>query len=863
MAKEITCWAQEVLCTELFNAGCIVTALVHRDLKRQGAKYTSATYLNGDRATVSDKVWIGNQTPWLLHENGGGTKSVIDDYMEANGIKDFFVAVRQLAQVAGLDMPKGNQEFNRKAWEHQRTVEGIREEIQDYFVFCLHNGTSQGCTQARAYLTSRGYTEAEIDGIGLGYIPSQDALTKYLLETMHHTQAEIDKVLKYARGNEEANVLNGYIGRTNVISIPYRINGHLEGWNFRTSTSEEQYNSQGAKIGKYQVCGGIERSKGFFNQATRCKHVVVVEGELDCLLATARGVEDVVAIGTNDINPDQVKNAMTRGARSFTICLDYDLDQETGANKASQVAKTLKAIDTILDAGCERVYVCNLPAPAPGEKKTDPDSLMKRGGVGAFKEALSHKQAYWGYWFSNIVSKYTRIEEELGREIGDDDMQQYLQDFNQEIADKYSRIVSITDKAMFAKLYNQAGERLGIQPGDLEEEARRLANLRRKTEQRESLTALLQKGLQEVKNGKIEDVGQALALGVAEIMHQDTGVDYSEITRADTLEDMYTEGNNQPGGLETEYKIDNWRLCLPAGQLAVIAGRTGHGKTVMLLNLLLQVAKRYPNKRFVYFGYEESALKVKQYALNIFANIDSLSNYDWISNRDQLERLFRECKPRETPSFIPGRAWEKLKNKLVEFTDLLESGRIEIKAVQYNSSELVGAIRYLAKRDDVGGVFVDYFQKLRLPASQYRGYNSRQEELKQICIDLNNVAVCTGMPICLGAQYNRKVTNLAQMDASNVAEASDIENIVHTLLGIWDLTRKPFSASDADKNVIGAKTGNKENGLFVQVHKHRGHQADKYAIWDYNKNTQRVSQPGEQPGEEQDTEQDDLPEFHF
>lgn len=862
MANDITTWVQENLCTELFNGGGVVTALGHRKLQHRGDKYTSATYLNGDQASERDKVWIGTKTPWLLHENGGGYKSVVDDYMEANGLKDFIVAVRELAKIAGVEVPKGDKTFNLQEWLHQHTVEGIREEIQEYFVYCLNNTTSQAGKKVQEYITSRGYTQAEVEAIGLGYIPSQEALTQYLLETKKHTQAEVDQVLKYTKENGEVcNVLNGWIGKHNVISIPYRINGHLEGWDFRTSTSEDVFTNKGEKVKKYQACGGLARSKGFFNQGTRCKDVVLVEGELDCLLASARGIADVVAIGTNSVNIDQVRNAIAKGARTFTICLDYDLDQATGTLKADQVTKALKAIDTIQEAGCYRVYVCNLPAPAPGETKTDPDSLMKKGGIGALKEALTHKQAYWGYWFSTLCAKYKRIEEETGRTIGDDDMQQYLQEFNQEMCEYYGRIVSITDKAMFAKLYNQVGEVLGILPGDLEEEATRLANLRRKTQQRDDLTTLLQKGLQEAKNGKIEDVMQHVALGVAEISNKGTGVDYREVLQADTLEDMYTEAQNQPGGLETKYKIQDVKFTLPGGQLAVIAGRTGHGKTVMLLNLLLQVAERYPDKRFIYLGYEESALKVKQYALNIFANIDKLSIYPGVSNRDQLEKLFREGQPGERPSFIPAYTWSSLKRKIEQFTDLLESGRVQIKTVNYTSTDLVGVIELLAKQGNVGGVFIDYFQKLRLPASQYRAYNSRQEELKQICIDLNDVAIRTGLPITLGAQYNRKVVNLACMDSTNVAEASDIENIVHTLLGIWDLTRKPFSASATDLETITNRTGGKTEGMFVMAHKCRGHQADAYEIWDYNKNTQRVSQPGEdQPGE---SNEDDLTEDLF
>ena len=46
------------------------------------------------------------------------------------------------------------------------------------------------------------------------------------------------------------------------------------------------------------------------------------------------------------------------------------------------------------------------------------------------------------------------------------------------------------------------------------------------------------------------------------------------------------------------------------GELAIVAGRTGHGKTTVILNLLLHWLENYPNDRFILYSYEIPAESV-------------------------------------------------------------------------------------------------------------------------------------------------------------------------------------------------------------------------------------------------------------
>jgi KaiC/GvpD/RAD55 family RecA-like ATPase len=47
-------------------------------------------------------------------------------------------------------------------------------------------------------------------------------------------------------------------------------------------------------------------------------------------------------------------------------------------------------------------------------------------------------------------------------------------------------------------------------------------------------------------------------------------------------------------------------MRIPQGALSIVSGRPGHGKTSLLLNLLLSLLSQYPDQRFYLFSYEEA-----------------------------------------------------------------------------------------------------------------------------------------------------------------------------------------------------------------------------------------------------------------
>ena len=134
-----------------------------------------------------------------------------------------------------------------------------------------------------------------------------------------------------------------------------------------------------------------------------------------------------------------------------------------------------------------------------------------------------------------------------------------------------------------------------------------------------------------------------------------------------------------------------------------------------------------------------------------------------------------------------------------------------------------------------GAIFIDYIQLLNLPEGKYKTY-SRQEEIKEICIALKDVAVETGLPIILGAQFNREVVNQLRIHATKIGEAGDIERIANLIVGFWNNNFKPL-ATDGELREIGSIT---PDTLYTTILKNRGGRVGLEETLSFNGNTGKI-----------------------
>ncbi len=282
-------------------------------------------------------------------------------------------------------------------------------------------------------------------------------------------------------------------------------------------------------------------------------------------------------------------------------------------------------------------------------------------------------------------------------------------------------------------------------------------------------------------------------------------------------------------GVRVGIKVGGIDLELPGGAITIAAGPTSHGKTTLLINLAKGVLENNPEKSVYFFSYEESMSAILSLFLNTYMGKEVSKN-----NRRSIESFFREgsCK-----HIKEGCQNLFISDKNAFFEDPINNGRLIIHYSDMAAEQLVQAIRFIRKnRDDVGAIFIDYMQLLN-PLNS--GKLSRQEQLKHICLMLKDCAVETGLPIILGAQFNRQVTCEADLSPIYISEAGDIERIASLILGFWNRNFLGFSR-EGNQTKKGDVIKEPRDEIYLEVLKGRKIGNGHNTILNFNGNIGKI-----------------------
>lgn len=310
--------------------------------------------------------------------------SVIDRLMADYNLANMYEVNCYVAQRFGLKMPTpgGYSEVKTRK-------EKLLELLEDYFAWILQNGDNGNCVAARAYLERRGFSSEWVKKLRFGLVPAWSKVEEYV-KSKGFTLDELDEAC-YVKGENG----NSSVGFLHLLAIPYRSNGYLKGFLFRAIDR--------TVTPKYKANAGLDRKNSFFNiaQGYENKELIVVEGELDALTATANGFKDVVAIGGSEISGErrnQIFDAFNRGTSKITLCLDLDNDKDGNANYGKRYLSNMKSIMTILNIRPEfrELYVAEF------KSTTDPDAFIHTEGAEAFAKILAKAKPWWEYVASEM-----------------------------------------------------------------------------------------------------------------------------------------------------------------------------------------------------------------------------------------------------------------------------------------------------------------------------------------------------------------------------------------------------------------------------------------------------------------------------
>jgi len=805
-------WMERELYPALFDN--MANVLPEFEFKRVGSKWISTNTLkiNGEAGSSKGKVYVYANTPGLLKDWRVGVKPIVKYLMERRN-KTYFEVVEALSRTVNLKPPT-NPDFNPKAYEeHQRKL-NILELCNKHFIDNLSN--PEKAIEVVTYLQSRGFTVEEAKAMEIGCISSQSDLILYLKKN-GYSEELINETLDLKADTR--------IGNTHKLTIPFRSGGSLKGFKFRTT---------GDTHPKYINSKDLDINGGFFNllSINGDKDITIVEGEIDALHATLKGVENVVATGGRSINALQVRDAIRKGVKSFTLCLDNDPGKEEETRKAIN-----RAIDTILNEGVNKIYVVTLE---PGEAKIDPDTLIKEQGVEAFKELLRKHTPHYLYRLNNIFIKYSEIEKAESRALSFKEIDNLLE----EVVNLSTTVREPLDRDIFNKnfLKHPLIQAFGITEKSLEKTRKDIAS---KEAQKEAIKQLNSKTLDIQKALKENNTEEAFKLVKQAQRLEAQATELSNLYQVTTREEIIERAKNSPSDVYSGYyvnvkgekgKDEPYKIMLPSGALTVVAGATGHGKSTLLYNMALNIAES-TDKNVHFFTLEEHSDELIKKALISYINRKLSQSF-----ARNCEEAITQYYKYENETLINSDVKDEFKRLEAQYyKEFIHSNKLKFDFSSYDCETLVQAIYSLKDNTNIGVIFIDYVQIINLKESKN---NSRQGEVKKIMEMLKDVSVNTGLPIVLGSQFNRTVTNHLELVATNLGEAGDIERGAHLILAIWnnnDLNRKINENSKTDFKIeITNKGYDATNTLYIKTLKNRGGRADIQGLLTWNGNTKVI-----------------------
>jgi DNA primase len=404
-------------------------------LKRAGANFKALCPFHQEK-TPSFIVSPGRQTFHCFGCGAGG--SVFRFVMDYEHV-DFPAAVRKLAARAGIAVVaeyRGGAADEDRRQETRRILLKLHAEAAAWFHENLLQ--RQFAQHARNYLERRGIPPQTMKAWQLGFSPeSWDAFLTWAL-AHGYTRAQLVQgglVKLRDESRPQGDVYDRFRGRImfpicndlgEVIAFSGRILKEEEGAAKYLNSPETPLFRKG------EILFGLHKSKRALIEAN-C--AIVCEGQLDLISLFEAGIRNVVAPQGTAFTDSQAR-VLKRFVQEVILCFDAD-------------AAGQKAAERSLDALFENDLIVRVAEMPPEE---DPDSLVRREGVGAFEKRIAGARDFFDYW--------------IERETANVDLRSLSAKVR--LAHRAAEIISrIHDPIMRGEVVNRVSARLGVASAEL------------------------------------------------------------------------------------------------------------------------------------------------------------------------------------------------------------------------------------------------------------------------------------------------------------------------------------------------------------------------------------------------------------
>jgi len=278
---------------------------------------------------------------------GCGAKGDIFSFVEQFEGLDFMGALKLLAERAGVPL---DVSYSRESKAEKDRSYGIMEDAAQFFEkqFALH-------TNAQTYVQSRGLTQETVASFRIGYIPAEWRLLTTHLLGRGYTETEIE-VMGLGKKTDKG-IYDRFRGR--VMFPICDSSGRVIAFTGRIlvddGESAKYLNSPETPLfTKANVLFGIDKAKGAIRKAG---YSIFVEGQMDLIMAHQVGTRNTIAVSgtalSDSIGTEIVNNLGIVQRLSPNVILAFDSD------KAGRKA-TLRSADILLSLGMD-VKVARIP----------------------------------------------------------------------------------------------------------------------------------------------------------------------------------------------------------------------------------------------------------------------------------------------------------------------------------------------------------------------------------------------------------------------------------------------------------------------------------------------------------------------
>ncbi len=235
-------------------------------------------------------------------------------------------------------------------------------------------------------------------------------------------------------------------------------------------------------------------------------------------------------------------------------------------------------------------------------------------------------------------------------------------------------------------------------------------------------------------------------------------------------------------GIRTGFAaLDNVFYGIKEGNLVIIAGRPGAGKTAMMLNIAENIAIKQ-NIPVAFFNLEMSKEELTMRILSQVGNIDNSKFRNGDMNQDDWDKLVN--------------ATEKVVEAPLYIDDSMDNTITSVRS----------SCRKIKARHDVKIVFIDYLQ---LMISDSKNEN-RATEVAEMSRSLKMLARELGVPIVVGAQLNRESDKEKRKpQVSDLRESGSIEQDADIVMLLHrESIKNPTPENEHEAEVIIGKNRN-------------------------------------------------------